>query len=75
MINFNVKNMDSYAHLLESQYSLGDVVYLKTDPDGFARIVTAITIREGALIYGLSFADIGETWHNAIEISKNKPIP
>lgn len=47
---------------------LGQTVYLITDPDQHARMVTGITLRPESTIYHLSLADT-ESQHYRMEIS------
>ena len=54
-------------------YKIGDVVYLKTDIDQRARIVTGIIIRQNYLVYKLSY-NTDETDHYDIEISYEKDV-
>lgn len=53
--------------------SLGQIVYLKTDPEQRERIVTGITQRPGTILYHLSVADF-ESVHYEIEITTEKDI-
>lgn len=54
---------------LETKFTHGDIVYLKTDPEQHARIVYAIRILPGSnLLYDLCLGDYMTT-HCAIEMS------
>ena len=55
------------------EYNFGDIVYLITDCDQEERMVTGVNLRPGSVTYGLSFSS-GESFHYAIEISKEKNI-
>jgi len=49
-------------------FEIGQIVYLKTDPNQSERMITAITIRPlGHVAYCLAFGP-DESWHQAIEI-------
>ena len=51
------------------KYNLGDIVYLKTDTEQYARIVTGILIRNGnCILYYLSQSTM-ESTHYDYEIS------
>lgn len=55
--------------VLDNQYQLGDLVYLKTDPDNHKRMVSAIKVGlDGGIIYTLSMGT-QETLHYELEIS------
>ena len=54
-------------------YTFGDIVYLRTDPDQFPRIVTGIMVKENYVAYELSFVDV-KSWHNTVEISSERDI-
>lgn len=60
------------GHILD--FELGDIVYLKTDPEQLERIITAFCLYPGnGVTYRLSF-DTEDAWHYAIEISTEKDI-
>lgn len=57
-------------------FAMGEVVYLKTDPDQLPRIVTGIDIRPGGSAgwrYQLGGA-VTESYHYAMEITREKKI-
>jgi len=54
--------------VIENRFSIGDFVYLKTDPYQYKRIITAITIRQTTLIYEVSFSET-TSWHTDAEMS------
>lgn len=56
---------------IDPVFNLGDIVYLKTCPDQFQRIVTGIMVRSTGIVYELSFA-MGSSNHYDFEILKNK---
>ncbi len=57
--------------LIENKYEIGDIVYLKTDPDQNERIVTAIQINSNGLVYLLAH-NTSVDWHYDIEITPEK---
>lgn len=60
--------------VVEMPYSFGDLLYLKTDIEGHARMLTAIQVTiNGTIIYKLSFGAT-ETWHYEQEISTEKAL-
>lgn len=59
--------------VINTEYDIGEKVYLITDVDQKVRIVTAIKITLNGLIYGLS-CDTTECYHYDIEISREKTI-
>lgn len=60
---------------VELDYDIGDMVYLKTDPDRLERIVVSITLLPGSLaIYSLAQSDSEQSEHYAIEITDVKPV-
>jgi hypothetical protein len=59
---------------INNKFNLGDIVYLKTDIDQRARIITAIKVRiNDLIIYELSYTDV-TTNHYEVEISNEKNI-
>jgi len=71
------KNTDNSntTYLVSVEFDYGEEVYLKTDPDGYKRIVTGFRLRPGTDVieYGLSLGE-SETWHYGIEITRIKPF-
>ena len=60
---------------MEETYSIGDFVYLKTDPDQNKRLITGILIRDKQVVtYGLTCGSNEETWHYSFEISIDKTL-
>lgn len=57
----------------ELPFSIGDIVFLKTDVDQFERIVTGICIKPTGYTYELTLCD-KESWHYDFEISRNMDI-
>ena len=53
------------------KYSIGQIVYLKTDEDQSPRMVTGIHLRPGSAAYSLSYGT-SESTHYEIEIMKCK---
>lgn len=60
---------------IKNEFEIGQIVYLKTDNDQLARMITGINIRGGYghLVYLLSLGT-NETYHYGIEISNEKDI-
>lgn len=59
--------------IIETEYNIGDIVYLYTDPDQHQRMVTAITYRGEGVRYELSCGTT-ETYHMGVEISRTKNV-
>lgn len=59
--------------IIENKYNIGDMVYLKTDNEQSERMITAIQINPGNLLYRLNCGTT-ETWHYEFEINKEKDI-
>lgn len=58
--------------VINNEYSIEDVVYLKTDPDQRVRIITAIKVmRNGTITYELSHSTY-TSWHWDFEFSTTK---
>jgi hypothetical protein len=58
----------------KSTYGLGDIVYLKTDPDQFERIVTEVAFKgDGGIIYNLNLG-ASQSCHYDIELSSKKDL-
>lgn len=55
------------------EYSIGQIVYLRTDPEQHHRMVTAITESPNGITYGLSLGN-EQTWHYHIEISPDRDM-
>jgi hypothetical protein len=58
---------------VEEAYQLGETVYLKTDTEQLARIVTGLMIRPTGIMYYIS-CELDETTHYDIELSRQKNI-
>lgn len=56
------------AALLDNEFEIGQTVYLRTDKDQAPRIITAIIIKPGALLYELGSGAVS-TWHYGFEVS------
>jgi hypothetical protein len=67
-------NMAAVDLVAKAQYTLGDRVYSRANPDdrGF---VTGIMIRETGLAYLVTWADHSECIHNGFELSANPVYP
>lgn len=57
--------------LIETDFDLGDIVYLKTDEKQQDRIVTKFSVSPNGVCYMLS-CGTSECSHFAVEISKEK---
>jgi hypothetical protein len=55
--------------MIDNEFNIGEVVYLKTDPEQFPRIVTGLSVRTTIVSYELS---LGEclSCHYDFEISR-----
>lgn len=59
---------------IANKFKLGEIVYLKTDPDQLARIIVAIQVTvDGGMLYKLAIG-MNEQWHYEVEISRDKDI-
>lgn len=58
---------------IANEHDLGDIVYLRTDPDQNILVVTAIAVTPGGLLYKLAIGT-NESWHYGVEISREKDI-
>lgn len=59
---------------INNRFKLGEMVYLKTDPDQYARIIVAIQATiDGGLLYKLC-VNMSEQWHYEVEIQRDKSI-
>lgn len=60
--------------IIDNKYNLGDVVYLATDPDQYARIVTSILIEGNrSILYELSLSQ-NVSRHYDFEITTDKNV-
>lgn len=51
-------------------FKLGQIVYLKTDPDQMSRIVTSYYMRKNSpIMYGLAMSDSPESFYQDFEIT------
>lgn len=58
----------------KSAFGLGDIVYLKTDPDQLERMVTECSFKgSGEVVYNLNLGP-SESYHYEIEISSKKDL-
>ena len=58
---------------IETKYNLGDVVFLITNPDQKERMITAIKMNPGNIVYSLSLG-MDESNHYEMEISSTKDV-
>lgn len=57
---------------INNKFKLGEVVFLRTDPDQFARIIVAIQITvDGGMLYKLAIG-MNEQWHYEVELTREK---
>lgn len=59
--------------LIENKFDLGQIVYLKTDNDQSERMIISISVRQGGILYELSFGSVC-SWHYEMEIMEEKDI-
>ena|GEM_PF-882445 len=59
---------------IENKFDLGDIVYLRTDPEQYERIITRIEVSPGRLIYCTSLGDNESVQHFDFELSKEKDV-
>lgn len=60
--------------VIDNIFEIGDIVFLKTDPDQRQRIVTSILVRDGGtLSYELS-CGTDSKWVYGLEISSEKNV-
>ena len=58
--------------IIDNEFDLGEMVYLKTDADGFVRVVTTLMVGSSrSIVYVLTCGTI-ESRHYACEISRTK---
>lgn len=57
---------------INPKYPIGHTVYLKTDPDQFARMVVGYEVRKNTLNYIVAFSSEGEKLVEDIELSDVK---
>jgi hypothetical protein len=55
---------------MNTKYNIGDIVFLKTDKEQEARIITGILIRPNGYVFYLSKSDL-ETTHYEIEFTSD----
>lgn len=57
---------------INNKFKLGEVVFLRTDPDQFSRIIVAIQITvDGGMLYKLAIG-MNEQWHYEVELTREK---
>jgi hypothetical protein len=57
---------------IKPAFALGQIVYLKADPDQYERIVTGIHVYCSGFTYELRHSDEDYSTHSFIEISEEK---
>lgn len=60
-------------HVHTSEYTFGDIVYLRTDPDQFPRIITKVGFDPTGIVYELTFTT-QVTQHYQIEFTREVNI-
>lgn len=60
--------------VVESKFEIGQIVYLVTEPTDYEYMVTGLLVRNTHTEYMLRCGSMGETSHEEIEISSEKPI-
>jgi hypothetical protein len=59
---------------INNKFKLGEMVFLRTDPEQMARIVIAIQVSvDGGLLYKLAIG-MSEQWHYEAEISRERDV-
>lgn len=61
------------SHTILTSFEIGDMVYLKTDPDQKVRICTGWLVDDNSILYRLQCGTQWD-WHYEMEISKEKNI-
>lgn len=64
---------DILIYIDQIHFSIGQTVYLKTDPEQKERMVIGIDIRPNGIMYLLSLGDFS-SYHFDLEISKDKDL-
>lgn len=59
--------------MIDNRFEIGDIVYLKTDPDQYQRMVSGIIVGMYCLNYELALGD-GSSTHHDFEISTTKNV-
>lgn len=59
--------------VIESEFDFGEIVYLTTDVDQKARMVTMVIVQPTGVLYKLS-CGTGDSSHFGIEISREKTV-
>lgn len=57
--------------IIDNEFDINQEVFLKTDVEQSLRLVTAITIRQEAVVYELS-CGVMSSWHSPFEISEHR---
>jgi hypothetical protein len=60
--------------IIENKFNIGQIVYLVTDEDQKARLITGLKVCANRSIEYLISCGTAETYHYAIEISENKNL-
>ena len=55
------------------KFDIGQIVYLKTDPEQRERIVLGMSIKPGCIYYSLG-CGVDESWHYDFEITTQRDI-
>lgn len=68
---YSILHISNMILKVEIIHQIGDIVFLKTDPEQNERIVTEIRIRPNSILYSLSCGTT-DSQHYEIEISTTK---
>lgn len=56
---------------IKTKFNFGDIVYLKTDPEQYPRMVVGVSVRPTSMTYMLALGST-ESFHYEIEISRQR---
>lgn len=68
---YSILHISNMILKVEIIHQIGDIVFLKTDPEQNERMVTEIRIRQNSVLYSLSCGTT-DSLHYEIEISTQK---
>ena len=60
-------------HTINIDFNLGDIVYLRTDPEQNPRMITGIMVRPIGIAYSVTFG-ANESAHYAIELNSTRDV-
>lgn len=64
--------MKMFEMKINPKYEIGQTVYLKTDPDQFARMVVGYHVWSNGITYAVAFSSESEVVAEEIELSAEK---